>query len=221
MAEKTTNIYSALMAAQKDMGPLLKNATNPAFRSKYADLGSVIETITEPLHKNGLVFFQSVLRDAIGPYLMTTIRLAEGGAEDEINSVFPLDPKDPHNPQALGAATTYARRYSLMALLGLAPEDDDGNAASKPANAPRTGDPYPADSKPVASPDDPMCEIPGCTRTVFKSKDELNKKYHKGHTICYFHSTNGNWETALQEDQDPNTYDIARETFDVDPEGGK
>lgn len=220
MADKTTNIYSALMAAQRDMGPLLKNATNPAFRSKYADLGSVIETITEPLHNNGLTFYQRMRIEGGAPVLESAIVHVE--TEQMIESLCPVVSKDPQDPQKMGAAITYARRYSLMALLGLAPEDDDGNSASKAANAPRTEDPYPADSKPVASPDDPMCEIPGCARTVYKSKEELNKKYHKGHTICYLHSTNGNWETALQqEEQEPNTYEIARETFDVDPEGGK
>lgn len=132
MDEKKTNIYQALMQAQKDMGPLLKNATNPAFRSKYADLGSVIETITKPLHDNGLVFFQSLQpgMDSEHPILETHIRLAGGQTTDYICSIAPIVSKDPNDPQKMGAAITYMRRYSLMALLGLAPEDDDGNSAS-------------------------------------------------------------------------------------------
>lgn len=219
MSEKTTNIYTALLKAQADMGPVKKDATNPAFKSKYATLQSVLDTIDKPLADNGLVMLQRLQVGASGQELITAIIHADSG--ESIDSIALVVCKDATDPQKIGGAISYFRRYSLLALLGLAPEDDDANAASTPANAPRTGAPYPADSKPIASPDDPTCEIPGCTRTVFKSKEELNKKYHKGHTICYLHSTNGNWEAALQEDQEPNTYDIAREMFDVDPEGGK
>lgn len=129
MSEKS-NIYMALMQAQKDMGPVLKNATNPAFRSKYADLGSVIETITEPLHNNGLMVSQSITIKDGRPVLYTRIVHVESG--DGIDSEAPIISKDPDDPQKFGAAVTYMRRYSLLALLCLAPEDDDGNLASQP-----------------------------------------------------------------------------------------
>ena len=129
MAEATKTIYQALMDAQRDFGPVLKNATNPHLKSKYADLGSVIETITEPLHKNGLVFTQLIQSSPDGAELVTMLILAATG--DKLESRAPIVSKDPTNPQAFGAALTYIRRYSLLAMFGLAPEDDDGHAATK------------------------------------------------------------------------------------------
>lgn len=120
------SIDDAMIQIQRDMGPVLKNATNPAFRSKYADLGSVIETITGPLHDNGCYFHQAI----DGMLLHTTIKHV--ASQSELKSSAPIISKDPDDPQKFGAAVTYMRRYSLLSLLGLAPEDDDGNSASQP-----------------------------------------------------------------------------------------
>ena len=76
------SIYTALMNAQGEMGPVLKNATNPHLKSKYADLGSVIETITEPLHKNGLVFTQLIQSSPDGAELVTMLILLGPAIED-------------------------------------------------------------------------------------------------------------------------------------------
>jgi hypothetical protein len=131
MAAGTKNVYTQLLAAQKEMGPLLKNATNPHFRNKYADLSAVIETMSEPLHNNGLVVYQTIdIADGM-PVLVTELVYAETG--DKLRSCAPIACKDPSNPQALGAAITYIRRYSLMSLCGLAPEDDDGTLAAAPS----------------------------------------------------------------------------------------
>jgi hypothetical protein len=121
-------LYEALMHSQGQMGPVLKNATNPHLKSKYADLGAVIETITQPLHDAGLVFTQTIQWQPDGAELVTTIALAATG--DKIESRAPIISKDPQNPQAFGAALTYMRRYSLLAMCGLAPEDDDGQKAT-------------------------------------------------------------------------------------------
>lgn len=165
--EAQTNIYQALMQAQKDMGPLLKNATNPAFRSKYADLGAVIETITEPLHDNGLVFYQVIDTQEGSPVLKTTI--VQVTTQEMIESICPIVSKDPNDPQKMGAAITYARRYSLMSLLALAPEDDDGNAAAQPRTQEKTSATKPA-TAPVANKTfddgyDYPCEVEGCHNT--------------------------------------------------------
>lgn len=135
---ETGNIYTALMAAQKEMGPLLKNATNPHFKSRYADLGQVIETITEPLHNNHVVWLQTPELDREftqdysrqHPVLRTVFHHIPSGTE--IISNTKIVSKDPDNPQAMGAAITYARRYALVTMCGLAPEDDDGNLAARP-----------------------------------------------------------------------------------------
>jgi hypothetical protein len=128
-----TSLYVALMRAQQAFGPVLKNATNPHLKSKYADLGSVIETITGPLTDNGLLFFQTIQPGADVPELVTAIALAATG--DKIESRVPLISKDPSNPQSFGATLTYFRRYSLLAMCGIAPEDDDGHAATQQPTA--------------------------------------------------------------------------------------
>lgn len=139
-----TNLYTALLAAQKAMGPVKKDASNPAFRSKYATLQSVIETIEEPLHANGLLLVQRLQYDRIGrdgsagegtPILITELIHAASG--EKLDSHVPVVCKDPLDPQKVGGALTYFRRYSLLALLNLAPEDDDGNVAAQPRPADR------------------------------------------------------------------------------------
>jgi len=202
--QPTANIHTALLAAQKEMGPVFKNATNPAFKSKYADLGAVIETITDPLHNNGIVFYQVIGTDGTNHWLDTSLVLAETG--DKIVSHAPIISKDPTDPQKFGGAVTYQRRYSLLSLLGLAPEDDDGNEASKlsaphysqPVSRPASTPPV-NQTKPVAvQPGDLECEVPGCTNTIWKSKEAANRHLHNGHIVCFNHSTEGGWEELVE-----------------------
>lgn len=129
-----TKLYQALLLALRDMGPIRKTATNPGFRSKYADLPSILDTIDEPLHAHGLLVVQRLTLDAGGPVLLTELIHAESG--ETLTSAVAVVSKDPTDPQKFGSALTYYRRYALLALLGLAPEDDDGNAASQPARTP-------------------------------------------------------------------------------------
>lgn len=126
-----TKLYTALLAAARDFGPVLKNANNPAFRTKYADLGAVLDAVTEPLANHGILLLQRFTHDQGGALLITELVHAESGQSTA--SVVPVVAKDPTDPQKMGGAITYYRRYSLLALLGLAPEDDDGHAASQPA----------------------------------------------------------------------------------------
>lgn len=203
-SQPTINIHTALLAAQKEMGPVFKNATNPAFKSKYADLGAVIETISESLHKHGIVFYQVIGTDGTTHWLDTSLVLAETG--DKIVSHAPIISKEPGDPQKFGGALTYQRRYSLLALLGLAPEDDDGNEASKPSSQPnsqtasRPASTAPINqAKPVApQPGDLQCEVPGCTNTIWKSKEAANRHLHNGHIVCFNHSTEGGWEELVE-----------------------
>jgi hypothetical protein len=128
-------IHSALIAALTAMGPVKKDANNPAYKSKYASLESVLETIEGPLHAAGLVFTQTF--DVVGGEVLLVTTLTHAETEQAIVSKAPVRCQEPNNPQKLGGAITYMRRYSLLALLGLAPEDDDGALASQPAKAPR------------------------------------------------------------------------------------
>jgi hypothetical protein len=123
------NIASALVKAQKAFGPALKTSTNPHFRSKYADLSACVEAVIDALNNNGIFLLQKNYDCADG-IMVETVFVHESGEMLECGIVhFPAVKKD---PQGYASALTYARRYSLMAACGIAPEDDDGNKASRP-----------------------------------------------------------------------------------------
>ncbi len=124
------NIATALVKAKKAFSPALKDKTNPAFRSKYADLGACLEAVNDALLENGIALYQETSEDPNG-VTVETVLLHESG--ETIRNGKLHVPAMKQDPQGYGSALTYARRYSLMAACGIAPEDDDGNAASKPA----------------------------------------------------------------------------------------
>ena len=123
MAAET--VVKALVAARKDIGAAKKGNINPHFKSKYADLGSVMEAVKEPLEAHGLAFVQDIENNCVVTVIMHTsgecLRLAP----------FPIVASK-QDAQGFGSALTYARRYSLQTALGVPSEDDDGNAAVKP-----------------------------------------------------------------------------------------
>ena len=117
----------AFSVAQGEFRNVLKDSDNPFFRSKYADLGSVMEMIRPVLAKNSLAVSQ-ILEPNSDLAIIETVLLHTSG--QWISSTICLKPKE-NTPQGMGSAITYARRYSLSALLGVASEvDDDGNTAS-------------------------------------------------------------------------------------------
>ena len=122
-------IASALVKAQKAFGPALKTATNPHFKSRYADLAACVEAVIGGLNDNGIALIQRNSLDDAG-VTVETVFLHESGEMLECGKLHV--PAAKHDPQGYGSALTYARRYSLMAACGIAPEDDDGNAGSKP-----------------------------------------------------------------------------------------
>jgi hypothetical protein len=122
------NIATALVKAQKAFQPALKTSTNPHFRSRYADLSACVEAVIDALNANGVYLLQRNY-DCPDGVMVETVFVHETGEMLETGIVhFPAVKKD---PQGYASALTYARRYSLMAACGIAPEDDDGNAASK------------------------------------------------------------------------------------------
>jgi hypothetical protein len=123
-------IATALVKAQKAFGPALKTATNPHFKSRYADLSACVEAVIGGLNDNGIALIQRNSLDDAG-VTVETVFLHESGEMLECGKLHV--PAAKHDPQGYGSALTYARRYSLMAACGIAPEDDDGNAGSKPA----------------------------------------------------------------------------------------
>ena len=124
-----SGIYRALAAAQTAMGKAVKETTNNAFRTKYADLGSVMDACLPALNSNGIAVYQPPC--VIGEtHYVKTILAHESGETLECSIPLIIGKND---MQGYGSAVTYARRYGLMAMAGIAPEDDDGNAAAKAA----------------------------------------------------------------------------------------
>jgi hypothetical protein len=121
-------IATALVKAQKQFGPALKTATNPHFRSRYADLSACVEAVIDALNENGIFLTQHVSDHERG-VVVETVFLHESGERLDCGKLFV--PASKQDAQGFGSAETYARRYSLMAACGIAPEDDDGNAAAK------------------------------------------------------------------------------------------
>ena len=123
----TKQVSAALVKAQRAFGPALKDKTNPAFRSKYADLGACLDAVMDALNENGIALMQKN-HPHDGGVCIETIFVHESG-EQLSAGLLPV-PATKQDAQGYGSAMTYARRYSVMAACGIAPEDDDGNAAS-------------------------------------------------------------------------------------------
>lgn len=125
--ESIKNLVTALNKAQGQFDHAKKESVNGHFRSKYADLASVIDAAKKPLADNGLAVIQTTdFDEVIGTYLVTTLAHTSG---EWISGRYPLNPIK-NDPQAMGSSVTYARRYCFSAITGIAADDDDGNAAS-------------------------------------------------------------------------------------------
>jgi len=120
------NIATALAAAQSQMGRALKDSKNPHFKSSYADLSSVVGACMPALNANGIAVIQPTTDDDGGRYVETV--LIHGPSGEKLMCRVPLL-VNKQDMQGYGSAVTYARRYGLMAMSGVAPDDDDGNAA--------------------------------------------------------------------------------------------
>ena len=122
-------LSEALSKAQAEMQHAIKDSTNPHFKSKYADLASVIDALRPALTKYGLSVAQTMKTENGMHFLVTTLMHTSG---EFIEGSIPLLLDKP-NMQGLGSALTYARRYGLAAMVGIHQEDDDANLASGPA----------------------------------------------------------------------------------------
>ncbi len=129
-SESITAIMPAFIKAQGNFAPALKSATNPHFKSKYVALDGVIDAVAAPLREQGIAIMQMTDIEDARTILVTRL-IHESG--EWLGSRYPVHPVKA-DPQGEGSALTYARRYALMALVGIAPEDDDGNAAVKAAD---------------------------------------------------------------------------------------
>lgn len=158
------NIATSLVKAQKEFGPALKTATNPHFRSKYADLASCVEAVMDALNNNGIYLLQKTHEQQDGIMVETVFVHESGEMLNCGNLYFPASKND---AQGFMSALTYARRGSLMAACGIAPEDDDGNLASKKSKV---------DLNALA---DHLINIEGCT-----TNEELKSAYMTAYAAC-------------------------------------
>jgi hypothetical protein len=185
MSDKA-GIYKAFVQAQKEFAPALKTSNNPHFKSRYVDLAGCVEAVIDALNNHGIGLIQRTLPDETG-VTVETVFVHESGEQMDGGRLHV--PAAKHDPQGYGSALTYCRRYSLMAACGIAPEDDDGNAAStKPPARPAT--------KPAAKPhpvDIPtLCSALQACETLASLKDTFAKAWiESGHNAevkkCYDH----------------------------------
>ena len=133
MSEGRLALLAAIQKIQAELKPMRKNGTNPHFKSRYTTLDEIWEAVKSPIHQNGLVVYCTIERDGA---LVT--HLADIKTGEEMTSSFPIPTNG--TPQVIGSAITYARRYTLCALLEIVAndEDDDGELASRPAAKPAT-----------------------------------------------------------------------------------
>ena len=117
------NIYTKLSKVKSEIGAISKDSTNPFFKSKYFDINGLLKHVEPLLDKNGLLLLQPIIK---GEVFSEIIDIESG---DSVTSSIQLP--EISDPQKLGSAVTYYRRYTLQSLLGLQAEDDDANVASK------------------------------------------------------------------------------------------
>lgn len=151
------DLAAALCKAQADMKHATKAADNPFFKSKYADLPAVIDAVRPLLAANGLSISQMMDYDESGKTYLVTMLMHSSG--QWLRGWYPINPTK-NDPQGVGSAVTYARRYSLSGMVGIASigEDDDGNAASvevKPETAVSRNKRFAALKKELTESDDP------------------------------------------------------------------
>ena len=160
------------MKAQTQFAPALKTNTNPHFKSKYVALDACIEAVIDALHANGIALIQKT-HDAETGVKVETIFIHESGEMLSGGTLFV--PADKNNPQGYGSALTYARRYSLMASCGIAPEDDDGNAGSAPRQQAQKTQPAP-----------PSFSLQGAKDVIGRctTLDALKSAYTQAYKLC-------------------------------------
>ena len=131
-SDAVNELATALASAQSSMGPAIKGARNPHFRSSYADLSSVVEAIREPFTANGLAWVQAPALDVEQNVVTVTTRILHTSGqwvEAEVSAVPGRGKGADLSPQSVGSCITYLRRYGLQALAGVPSADDDGEAA--------------------------------------------------------------------------------------------
>ena len=162
-SESIAELARALINMQVSLKPVVRDKLNPFLKSKYADLSSVWDVCRDLLQENKLAVIQVSGIDANGAYLETVLAHESG---EWISGRYPLKPVKADDPQALGSAVTYARRYSLAAILGIVTEDDDAEMAMGRSSA--------ANSKQEAVQAQPQAPAPVKKRMTQEQVDRLD-----------------------------------------------
>lgn len=174
-SESISKIAPALLEAQKSTTFASKDATNPHFKSKYADLETVVDAIKAPLNSNGIMFIQTFSPSPPGFLCLTTRLMHISGEWLEDTLTMPLQKND---AQGYGSAATYSRRYALAAITGLYQADDDGNEATKPVQQPSMTDSQAEDLRIAIDECVSVDQIGGLLKTAVKNnatKSQLEK----------------------------------------------
>ena len=166
-------MYKKLLEVQKKIGAIHKDSTNPFFKSHYFDINALLEAVKPVLSEQGLVLLQPLTNINGASAIKTILMDTETGESLEFETPLTQNP----DPQKMGSAITYFRRYSLQSLLGLQAQDDDGNKASG--------------KKPEKKVDEP--ERKKATSKKFipeKSKDVARNRIQKGFDLLNFSQKN-------------------------------
>lgn len=126
------NLYLKLAEVKKEVGKVSKNSKNPHFKNTYADLNALIDAVEPILLEKGLLMLQPIQNGNVATIII------DCESSESIESSIALPQLT--DPQKLGSAITYFRRYTLQSLLSLMAEDDDGNKASAPTTKPTITD---------------------------------------------------------------------------------
>jgi hypothetical protein len=179
MSDEIKDLAAALAKAQGQLQDAAKDATNPQFRSRYANLASVRDVLRKPLSDNGLSYVQLV-RGGQGKVEVETMLMHASG--QFIGECLVL-PTTSNTAQATGSAITYARRYALMALVGAAAaeDDDDGEAASRRPPELLEGPPPPTNGRrdPEGAPSEDAVKMKRAVRGC-RTLSELQAMTHSG-----------------------------------------
>lgn len=180
MSDSINEIASALSRAQGQIKTALHNAENPHFKSSYANLASVWDACRKALSDNNLAVTQQTSMVETGvnvhTFFLTTVLMHSSG--QWISGGYPIEPVQ-KTPQGYGSATTYARRYALMALVGVAPdEEDDGHAATSNQRA-RDDRPAPAQQRNPAKPADAKAGNKGAEQSAAPKKWQMSEAQGK------------------------------------------
>lgn len=173
--EQNSVIYKDFLKAQRAFRPVIKNSVNPHFKNKYADLSSVIDAVIDALHENGFALTQHTFPEKDGIRVNTSL-LHITGQSLYLGELFIPSPKN--DAVSFGSALSYARRYSLLTSLGLAPEDDDGARATPKQSA--------IDENVMA---DHLANIASAT-----TEDELKKAFTQSYKAC---ESDAKWQKVV------------------------